>query len=190
MWRKLVAITAIILTPGIAAAHPGVAHVHDAIYGFVHPLGGIDHILAMIAVGVFAAQLGGRALWLVPAAFVATMAAAGVLGMAGVKIPYIETGIALSVIVLGAAIALQAHMPVAAATALVGFFATFHGHAHGAEMPASASGALYGVGFVTATALLHAAGVGLGIALSGRVGHIGLRLTGGTMALAGIALLA
>ena len=163
--------SALALVPIPAFAHPAVNGVHDLLHGFYHPLGGIDHVLAMVAVGVLAAQLGGRALWLVPAAFVGVMAAAGVAGMAGLAIPYVEVGIALSLIVLGAVIALQISMPLAAAMALVGFFAIFHGHAHGTEMPATASGALYGLGFVSATALLHLVGIAMGIAL--------LRLTNG-----------
>ena len=115
----------------------------------------------MLAVGVFAAQLGGRALWLVPGTFVAVMAAAGVAGMLGVTVPYVETGIAFSLLALGAAIALAIRVPVAVAMALVGFFAIFHGHAHGTEMPASASGILFGLGFVLATAALTRSELGL-----------------------------
>jgi urease accessory protein len=125
----------------------------------------------MVAVGLFAARLGGRALWLVPASFVVTMAAAGVAGMAGVSLPYMEAGIALSILVLGAAIALEMTMPVAAAMALVAFFAVFHGHAHGTEMPQTMSGLAYGTGFVTATAALHALGIGLGLVI-GRSGEM------------------
>ena len=149
MWRKLAAITVITLAPGVAAAHPGLAACPRRNRpASLHPLGGIDHILAMIAVGVFAAQLGGRALWLVPAAFVATMAAAGVLGMAGIALPYTEIGIALSVIALGAAVAFRVKVPTTIAMAMVALFAIFHGYAHGAEMPETLSGLGYGLGFV------------------------------------------
>src|SRR6516225_12365862 len=154
----LTAATAV-AAPTIAFAHPGVGQVHDLAHGFAHPFTGLDHVIAMLAVGVFAAQLGGRALWLVPGTFVAVMAAAGMAGMLGVTIPYVETGIALSVLALGAAIAFAIRVPVAVAMALVGFFAIFHGHAHGTEMPASASGILFGLGFVLATAALHAIGI-------------------------------
>jgi urease accessory protein len=150
--------------PAIASAHPG----HDGVglaHGFLHPLLGVDHVIAMVAVGLLAAHLGGRALWLVPLSFVATMAAAGAAGMAGIVLPYAETAIALSVVVLGAAVALRVEMPLAAAMGLVAFFAIFHGYAHGAEMPESASGLAYGAGFVAATALLHAAGVALGLVI-------------------------
>lgn len=177
-------IAAIALLPVAASAHPGIAgHTHGFAYGFSHPLGGIDHLLAMVAVGMFAAHLGGRALWLLPLTFVSIMALAGVVGMAGVALPFAEIGIALSVIVLGLAVAFQWNIPTLAATALVGFFAIFHGHAHGAE----ASGLLYGVGFVCATALLHAVGIGLGFAI--RNSRI-VQVTGAAISLAGVAILA
>jgi urease accessory protein len=184
---------ATIALPTIASAHPGHDGTPGFIHGFLHPLGGLDHILAMVAVGLFAARLGGRALWLVPASFVVTMAAAGVAGMAGFALPYVEAGIALSILVLGAAIALETTMPVAAAMGLVALFAVFHGHAHGAEMPETMSGLAYGAGFVAATAALHALGIGLGLFI-GRAGEMfGRRVlqVGGTAAaLAGAALLA
>jgi urease accessory protein len=179
--------------PTIASAHPGHEATPGFIHGFLHPLGGLDHILAMVAVGLFAARLGGRALWLVPASFVATMAAAGVAGMAGLALPYVEAGIALSLVVLGAAIAFEITMPVAAAMGLVALFAVFHGHAHGAEMPETMSGLAYGAGFLAATAALHAVGIGLGL-LIGRTGEMFgrrmLQVGGGAAALAGAALLA
>jgi urease accessory protein len=184
---------ATVAVPTIAAAHPGHEAVPGFIHGFLHPLGGLDHILAMVAVGLFAARLGGRALWLVPASFVVTMAAAGVAGMAGLALPYVEAGIALSILVLGAAIALETTMPVAAAMGLVAFFAVFHGHAHGAEMPDTMSGLTYGAGFVAATAALHALGIGLGLVI-GRSGEMFgrrvLQVGGSAAALAGAALLA
>jgi len=149
------------IIPTAALAHPG-HDAHGLVHGFAHPFGGFDHLIAMVAVGLYAFQLGGRALWLVPATFVAVMAAAGALGIAGVPLPGVESGIAASVIVLGAIVTLRVKMPVAIAAALVGAFAVFHGHAHGTEMPLDAAGALYAAGFVTATALLHLAGIGLG----------------------------
>jgi urease accessory protein len=181
------------LLPSAALAHTGVGHTAGFSSGFFHPLGGFDHVLAMVAVGLFAAHLGGRALWLVPAAFVAMMAAGGALGVAGVSAPYVETGIALSVVVLGAAVAFGLSLPVAAAMSLVGFFAIFHGHAHGAEMPETASGVAYGAGFILATALLHAAGVGIGVGIGRLQGSVGRRIqqvAGGGAALAGIGMLA
>ena len=179
--------------PTAAFAHTGAGGAGGFARGLFHPLGGADHVLAMVAVGLFAAQLRGRALWLVPAAFVATMAAGGALGAAGVAIPHVETGIALSVLVLGAAIAFGLSVPVAGAMMLVGFFAIFHGHAHGAEMPAAASGLAYGAGFVLATAALHAAGATFGLGLGRSQAPAALRLrraVGGGAALAGAGLLA
>jgi urease accessory protein len=174
------------LVPTAAFAHPGHGDALGFAHGFLHPIGGLDHVLAMVAVGLFAANLGGRALWAVPASFMALMAAGGLLGMAGVGLPYVEAGIALSVLVLGAVVALGARWPVGAAMALVGMFAIFHGHAHGAEMPADASGAAYAAGFVAATGLLHLAGIGIGLAVrSGAVRRLG----GAAVALAGVGLL-
>jgi urease accessory protein len=186
-------LVAAVAVPTIASAHPGHEGAPGFIHGFLHPLGGLDHILAMVAVGLFAARLGGRALWLVPASFVVTMAVAGVAGMTGFALPYVEAGIALSILVLGAAIALEMTIPVAAAMGLVAFFAVFHGHAHGAEMPETMSGLAYGGGFIAATAALHALGLGLGLAI-GRTGEASsrriLQVGGGAAALAGAALLA
>jgi urease accessory protein len=179
------------LLPTAALAHTGIGAAGGFALGFWHPIGGLDHVLAMMAVGALAVRLGGRALWLVPAAFVAMMAVGGFAGMAGLQLPFVETGIARSVVVLGLAVAPQWKLPVAAASALVGLFAIFHGHAHGSEMPVDASGIAYAVGFMLATAALHVAGIGLGVAV-GRIGarsRLALRASGGAMALAGVALL-
>jgi urease accessory protein len=147
----------------------------------------------MVAVGMFAANLGGRALWAVPATFVAVMAFGGFLGIQHVEIPYVEIGIAFSVIILGLIVALQVRWPVAAAMSLVGVFAIFHGHAHGSEMPLDAAGAEYAAGFMIATALLHFAGIALGIGLQ-KVDtlywHRTAQVSGSLMVLAGIGLLA
>jgi len=183
---------ALVFVPVAALAHPGApGHIHGFANGFNHPLSGIDHILAMVAVGLFAAHLGGRALWLVPLSFVSIMALAGVAGMIGIKLPFAEIGIGMSVVVLGLAVAFQLSVPTLAAMALVAFFAIFHGHAHGTEMPESVSGLSYGLGFVSATALLHAIGVGLGIAI-GETGQIYsrriARIGGLAMAIAGVAI--
>jgi urease accessory protein len=156
------------LLPTAALAHPGLGDAHGFAHGFAHPLGGFDHVLAMVAVGLFAWQLGGRALALVPATFVLVMAAGGALGMAGVAVPGVEIGITASVIVLGAIVALRVKPPLAIATGLVALFAIFHGHAHGTEMPLDAAGAYYAAGFLLATALLHAGGIALGMVI-GRI---------------------
>jgi urease accessory protein len=187
------------IMPSLALAHPGHegGAPSDLVHGFMHPLGGADHILAMVAVGLFAVRLGGRALWLVPGSFLLAMAVAGLAGMAGLMLPYVETGIALSVLLLGAAIALGLTVPVAAAMGLVAFFAVFHGLAHGAEMPQSVSGVAYGLGFLGATALLHGAGIGLGLVIAraqafgaGTFGRRAVQFGGTATAVAGAMLLA
>lgn len=192
MQRPVLTLLAILL-PSAALAHTGVGETAGFAYGFGHPLGGIDHILAMVAVGVFAWVLGGRALWLVPSAFVGMMVVGFVLGVTHVAVPMVELGIALSSVVIGGAAALGRPMPVGAAMALVGTFAIFHGHAHGAEMPGTAAGLRYAAGFVGATALLHAAGIALAFgtaSLLGRHGRAMARLAGGAFAVGGVGVLA
>ena len=181
----------------LAWASPALAHTgHEAgsfIYGFAHPLGGIDHVLAMLAAGLYAVILGGRALWLVPAAFLGAMMLGGLMGMAGYAVPYAEIGIAASVIVLGLGVALRISLPALAAVSLVGVFAIFHGHAHGAEMPQTIPGYEYAAGFLLATALLHAIGIAIGLT-GGRLAEHGgwrvARVAGAAIAVAGVALLA
>ena len=196
MKRPFFALSAIAvslaLMPTVALAHTGVGDTVGFSHGFMHPLTGIDHVLAMMMVGVFAWQLGGRALWLVPITFVLVMAFGGVLGVAGIGVPFVEAGIALSVVALGAIVAFRVKAPVAIAMAVVGLFAIFHGHAHGSEMPENAAGIAYGLGFMIATALLHLGGIGLGL-LIGRIGDkqgpILVRATGAVAAVAGLAIL-
>ena len=191
MGRRLTAAALALPTvmfTGVAQAHTGVGPTAGFAAGFSHPLMGLDHVLAMVTVGLWAAMLGGRALWLVPLAFVAAMAGGGVLGAAGIGLPFVEMMIAGSIVALGALAALRARLPIVLGMALVGLFAVFHGHAHGAEMPAAASAALYGLGFAVATALLHAAGIGVGV-LAGRTALLA-RGAGAAVALAGVALLA
>jgi urease accessory protein len=180
------------LYPALAYAHVGVGETSGFTHGFTHPISGLDHFLAMVLVGIFAFQIGGRALWLLPLAFVGMMAGGGALGMAGINVPLVEIGIALSVIVLGAAVAFEIKPPVVIAAGLAGLFAIFHGHAHGAEMPDSVGGLLYAGGFMSATALLHLVGIGLGLAIariSQRVSPSVVRVIGGIATLAGLGIL-
>ena len=190
--RALPAAATAILAPAVAFAHTGVGDTSGFVHGFGHPISGLDHILAMVMVGIFAWQLGGRALWLVPTTFVLIMAVGGALGIAGIGVPFVEFGIALSVVVLGAIVAFNVKAPLAAAMGLVGLFAIFHGHAHGAEIPEDAGGVAYAAGFMIATALLHLAGITAGF-LIGRVGeHYGslvVRVAGGFATVAGLGLL-
>ena len=183
------AFLALFLAPTAAFAHTSVGDTGGFMHGFMHPLGGLDHQLAMILVGIFAYQLGGRAMWLVPLTFVAVMAFGGFLGIAGIPVPFIEIGIALSVVVLGAIVAFGVKVPVAVAMGIVGLFAVFHGHAHGSEMPMDASGLDYGLGFMLATALLHAAGIGIGFLIgmtSKSLGNNVYRVAGGLASVAGV----
>jgi len=172
--------------PGVAEAHTGHGAAFSFSSGFLHPFGGLDHVLAMIAVGLLAAQLGGRALWLVPGTFVTVMALAAAAGVSGLPLPGTEYGILLSIIAISLPVAFALGMPVALAMALVGVFAIFHGHAHGAELPAGAEAAPYVAGFALATALIHAAGISFGLALGGlTIGRPALRIAGGAIVLAG-----
>lgn len=184
----------LLLAPGAAFAHSGPAgHTHGFADGFLHPLNGLDHLLAMIAVGLLAAHLGGRALLLVPLTFVSLMAAGGVIGFAEIRVPYVELLIAASVVVLGALVAFRANVPLATAMLIAGFFAIFHGHAHGAELPSGESPFPYAAGFLISTALLHLSGIVLGFGFAKlTASNLGQRIVqagGGAMALAGIVLL-
>lgn len=179
--------------PTAAFAHTGVGDANGFAHGFMHPIGGLDHVLAMVAVGILAARLGGRALWLVPLSFVAMMILGGVAGASGFGLPFVELGISGSILVLGFVLALGRQLPTGLAMALVGFFGIFHGHAHGTEMPVDAQGFAYGAGFVLATALLHAAGLALGIGvdrLAGSWSARASRVAGGAMAAAGAGIMA
>ena len=182
MKSKLI-LTLLALTYGGAAlAHPG--HADGAMAGLMHPLTGIDHILAMLAVGLWGAQLGGRAQWLLPASFVAFLAAGGALGMSGAALPMVEAGIVTSVLLLGLLIGFAVKLKTLPAALIVGGFAVFHGYAHGTEMPAMSNAWLYAQGFVAASAALHVAGLGLGRALRADSGW--LRIGGGAISLAGM----
>lgn len=182
-------LAALLLTASGLHAHTGIGSTSGFAHGVAHPLGGLDHLLAMIAVGLWAAQLGGRAIWAVPASFVGVMALGGALGMLGINVPFVEGGIGVSVLTLGVLIAAAARLPLAASVAIVGIFAIFHGHAHGAEMPAAISGWLYAAGFVIATAFLHLCGIGTGIALEKLSAPAVTRFAGAAIFVAGTALL-
>ena len=180
----LVALFAAI--PALALAHPGHEHTTSFISGFMHRMGGLDHLLAMLAIGLWAASLGGRALWAVPAAFIGTMLVGGGLAVAGVQVPFIEQGIVLSVILMGALLVGAARFPVTICAGIAGLFAVFHGAAHGLEMPLNANGAEYALGFAAATALLHLVGIGFGAAIARFQAPIITRVTGSLIAVAGL----
>lgn len=171
--------------PALAVVHEETEGSAGFLSGLQHPVTGIDHVLAMVAVGIWGAQLGRPAIWVLPVAFPIVMAVGGMLGLMGVDLPGTEIGIAASAIVLGTLVSLEARPPLWVAAAVVGFFAIFHGHAHGTELPAGSSGASYTIGFVVATGLLHAAGITIGSIHRWRSGKLVLRLTGALVASAG-----
>jgi urease accessory protein len=180
-----------VLSASPAAAHVGAGETAGFMYGLMHPIGGLDHVLAMVAVGLLAYLLGGAALWALPVAFVVAMAAGGAAALAGITVPFVELGIGLSIVVIGAMVALGKTTPVVIAGILTAAFAIFHGHAHGAEMPATASGIEYGLGFMLATAGLHIAGILAGFALGIAGRELGAGVTrgiGAAMSLAGVAI--
>ena len=179
-------IAAMFFAPTLAHAHTGVGAVHGVANGLLHPLTGLDHLCAMIAVGLWAAQRGGRALWAVPLTFVCVMTFGAALGMAGIGLPLVETGIIASVLILGVLVAAAVRLPLPVSMGIVGLFALCHGHAHGAEMPATASGFTYGIGFVAMTVMLHLAGIGLGLAMQKFGSEKMLRCTGGAVAACGL----
>ncbi len=173
-----------------ASAHEELEGGVGFLTGLLHPALGLDHLLAMLSVGVLSAQIGGRAIWYVPATFVGVMVLGSILGMQDINIPLVETGIAASVLVLGLAIAADNLLPRAIAVCSVAFFATFHGHAHGTEMPLIAEPLAYGAGFVLGTAVIHLAGVGIGIsAIRISSGNLWLRILGVLVAAAGLYML-
>jgi urease accessory protein len=184
-------IALLLLVPAAALAHEeGVSAGAGFLTGFLHPIRGIDHVLAMFAIGLWGSQLGMPGIWVLPVAFPLVMALGGALGIAGVPLPGTELGIALSVVALGAVIALALRPPVAGALALAAFFAVFHGHAHGAELPGQTGALAYSAGFVLATGLIHLAGIAVGLVIHLPRGPVLVRAGGAAIALAGLWLLA
>jgi urease accessory protein len=178
----------------LASAAPAFAHVEQGqaqglLNGLRHPTSGLDHVLAMIAVGLWGAQLGAPALWLLPVTFPMVMAFGGFLGLVGISLPGVEVGIALSAVLLGLMVARQAKPPLIVAAILVGVFAIFHGHAHGTELPAGQSGLMYSIGFVIATGCLHGVGILLGLVQKWAGGRTAIRVAGSMVALAGVVFL-
>jgi len=178
-----------IVLAGPAFAHSANGMTIDFWGGFTHPLFGPDHVIAMVAVGLWGAFLGAPAVWLLPVVFPLVMAFGGALGVVGMPLPGVETGIALSAIMLGAMVALAARPPLWIAAALVGAFAIFHGHAHGAELPVGADAVAYSIGFVIATGMLHLSGIALGTLARWPAGRLAVRTVGGVIALIGVAYL-
>ena len=174
---------------GQAMAHEGGGVAGGFASGFLHPIMGWDHVAAMVAVGLWGAFLGAPAIWLLPIVFPLVMAVGGGLGIAGVPVPAVEVGIAVSAVVLGTMVALGARPPLWIAAIVVGAFAIFHGHAHGTELPAAADALAYAGGFVIGTGLLHLAGITFGLATKWNAGKVVVRALGGAISVAGLAFL-
>lgn len=172
--------------PSLAHAHVGAGGAHGFMHGLAHPLLGLDHVCAMVALGLWAAQMGGRAMWRVPLTFVCVMALGGLLGMAAIPVPFVEGGIAMSLLVLGVLIVAAVRLPLLLSAAIVGVFAAFHGYAHGAEMLPGDSGLEYVAGFVLATAVLHASGIAAALLAKSKNRAQWLRLAGAAIALCGV----
>jgi urease accessory protein len=190
MRQRLTALTLVALVlSGAAQAHTGEGVQGGLVSGFTHPLLGWDHLVAMVAVGLWGVFLGRPALWILPVAFPLVMAFGGALGVAGMPLPAVEAGIALSGVILGLLVALGARAPLWAAVAIVGGFAIFHGHAHGTELPEAASPFAYALGFVVATGLLHLAGIGFGALANRPGGTYAVRAAGVLIAAVGAAFL-
>jgi urease accessory protein len=186
--RVLPALVLVLVTsPAFAHSENGVAI--DFWGGFTHPIFGPDHVIAMVAVGLWGAFLGAPAIWVLPVVFPLVMAFGGALGVAGVPLPGVETGIAVSAIMLGAMVALAAKPPLWIAAVLVGAFAIFHGHAHGAELPVGADAVAFSMGFVMATGMLHLAGIAFGGLSHWPAGRVAVRAAGGVICLIGFAYL-
>jgi urease accessory protein len=184
---------AVLALPTLLIALPALAHTGEGSGGFAaglaHPVLGADHVVAMVAVGLWGAFLGSPALWMLPILFPLVMAGGGVLGILGLPLPAVETGIALSAIVLGLMVMLAARPPLWTAALLVGTFAIFHGHAHGRELPDGANAVAFSTGFVVATGLLHLTGIAFGALTRWPAGSIAVRGAGGVIALVGLSYL-
>lgn len=184
--QGLALIVLILLCTQAAFAHPQKGQAVGFLTGFLHPISGLDHVLAMVAVGLWGAQLGAPAIWVLPVAFPMVMALGGMLGLIGVPLPGTEYGIALSAILLGAAVLFETRPPLGLAATVVGVFAICHGHAHGTELPPGQSALLYSLGFVIATSCLHGVGIAIGTIHRWTWGRRALRAAGAGVAVAGV----
>lgn len=176
----------LLLLPSSAFAHVERGQAAGLVTGLRHPWSGLDHVLAMIAVGIWGAQLGNPALWVLPVTFPLVMSLGAMMGLLGFPLPGVEIGIALSALFLGAMVGREARPKLAVAGVLVGLFAIFHGHAHGAELPAGQSGMLYSMGFVIATGCLHGIGIAIGLVHRWAWGRLALRCAGAFIAVMGV----
>jgi urease accessory protein len=192
--RRPITLVSLAAAATVGFSTAAFAHIGDHSHmsfseGLLHPFSGLDHVLAMVAVGLWASQLGGRALWLLPLTFPVVMAVGAALGFGGVSLAWIEIGIALSVVALGALVAFRARPSLAVSVPLIGLFALLHGYSHGVELPAEASALSYAAGFIAATLVLHLIGIGLGLSFNRLPIRFAARTAGGAIAVLGVALL-
>ncbi len=183
------ALAAALFAPAWALAHSTHGVAGGFASGFAHPVLGWDHVIAMVAVGLWGAFLGKPSIWLLPLVFPLVMALGAAAGILGLPLPWVELGIAGSAVVLGLLIALRSRLPLAAAAVIVGAFAVFHGHAHGVELPAATNPFAYGVGFVVATGMLHLVGIAFGLLVRWPRGVVAVRAAGGLISVLGCAFL-
>jgi len=188
MKTKILLLFALLLSSTNLFAHPLLGTQSGFSNGFSHPLSGLDHILAMLAVGIWAAQMGGKAKWIIPITFVGIMSIGGMLGMNNISLPFAEIGILVSVIVLGVLILAGIRLPMLVSSVLVGVFALCHGHTHGTELPAAASGVMYAAGFALTTIVLHLSGIGFGTAVNKIANERIVKFSGAVIALMGLIL--
>jgi urease accessory protein len=187
--KEYMILLGLLILPTLAFAHSEDSSTSGFLHGFLHPIGGIDHLLAMLAVGVWAAMAQDKSKWIIPASFVGIMALGGILGFAGLAMPLVEEVILLSVLVLGVLIAITLKLPLPAAAVIVGAFALFHGHAHGTELPHAVSAATYAAGFLFSSALINLTGFGIGTMIQKTEKPQLFRLTGMAFTLASVVLI-
>lgn len=187
--RSAVPWALLLLAPAAADAHTGAGVIGGFSSGFLHPLTGLDHVTAMVAVGLWGAFLGEPAIWILPIVFPLVMTVGGALGVLGLPLPAVETGIALSAVALGLCVACAARPSLGIAATVVGIFAIFHGYAHGREMPGAANAVTYAIGFVIATGLLHLSGIAFGLLTRWPAGRIAVRAAGGVICCIGMGFL-
>ncbi len=187
--NQLYSFAAFVFAPVLLFAHPGFGNSTGFVHGFAHPLSGLDHMIAMVAIGIWAVQVGGKATWLIPLSFVSMMIAGAVLGASGIALPFVETGIIMSVLILGVLIIASVRMPVILGMIVAGLFALCHGHSHGTEIPATASGIAFIAGFTLSTVMLHLGGIGLGYTAAKVSKEKLVRLAGIPIFIAGLVML-
>ena len=184
--RSILFVMAGALLPSFAFAHTVVGEASGFMHGLTHPVSGLDHICAMLAVGLWASQMGGRSVWVVPLTFVSVMVLGGALSISGIGLPFVEQGIVLSVLLLGVLIAASVRLPLWLSSSIVGLFALSHGHAHGSEMPALASGIEYALGFMLATASLRIIGIAFGLGMQRMARERVVHFAGVSIAMCGV----